>query len=176
MKYKIYSFLILLIIVSCKENSEDILKETTENWIEKNTNNPKSDEFIEFNIIDTLNLNEKNDKVYLSIQNDIKNYEKGLEDIEIGLKYLDRGISEGKADIADIKEGENVRMIAAQAQTKLDSLIKRAETHKQKYFDQEIYRVRHKFRINNSYNAPMLNSYLFVIDSKHEVIDALKDN
>ena len=176
MKNTIYIILTFLLIVSCKQSSEDILKEKTENWIEKNANNPKSYEFVEFKILDTLNMNEQNDEVYKNIQKDIKNYERGLEGYKTGLKYLDRAISEGKAEEKDIEEGKKTREIVAKGQTELDSLIKKAEKHKEKYFNQEIYRVNHKFRINNALNAPMLNTYMFILNSKYEVLDAIKSN
>lgn len=176
MNNTIYSILIFLLLVSCKQSSEDILKEKTENWIEKNVSNPKNYELVEFRIVDTLNLNKKNDEVYKTLQIEISNYEIGLKGYKTGLKYLDRVISEGKAEEKDIGESKKTKELVAKGQTELDSLIKKAERYKRKYLNQDIYRVNHKFRIDNTLNTPILNTYMFILNSKHEVLDAVKNN
>ena len=172
---KLLTILICIITLSCAENKEDLLKKSAENWISKNANNPKSYEFVNFKIIDTLNLNKQNDTVYISLNKDLENYQRGIRGYENGIKILDRTIEEGKADEKDILESKIIRRVISKTKITIDSLNKLIDNRKEKYFGKTIYNTKLKFRINNNFNAPILHESSFFITENNEVLETDAD-
>tara|TARA_Y100000815_G_C13110290_1_gene412857 strand:+ start:137 stop:634 length:498 start_codon:yes stop_codon:yes gene_type:complete len=162
-------------MLSCAENKEDLLKKSAENWISQNANNPKSYEFVDFKIIDTLNLTEQNDTVFISLNKDLENYQRGIKGYENGIKILDRAIEQGKADENDILEGKIIRRVISKTKFTIDSLNNLIENRKKKYFGKTIYNTKLKFRINNDFNAPILHESSFFITDNNEILDTDAD-
>jgi len=173
-KYKYLILITFIITLSCTESETELLKKKTTELIIKNANNPKSYELVEFKIIDTLEFNKENDETYKSISKSYENYKRGIKGYESGLKILDRAISEGKADKNDILKGKIIRRVLSKGKIKMDSFSNLLSEHKTKYFNKKIYKTKHKFRINNAFNAPILHEYIFIIGSDYEILDVDK--
>lgn len=166
MKKVIFALCLLFAIVSCSnenklKSNESKMKSGIKDYFEKNANDPKSYEFVDLKITDTLTLGE------VANQN---------------IEVIDKSIKDNIEFLKDRKkfEAEYPNPDAKMDFASYEEIIKYDKKSKELFekFSNSteivLYKVSHKYRLKNEFGAIILLTNDFVFDKDFIVVDMAK--
>lgn len=153
-----------LLILSCK-NNESKMKIGIKEYLGKNAKDPKSYEFIELKILDTVTFGEINKRIFDDLN-------EGIESAKKDIVFQNKLINEFPSLPSD-KEKEKIKEREAQ----ITSLTKELGANKSDFTNKEIagYVTRHKFRIKNGFGALDLDEMFVEFDKDCNLLEMDKD-
>ena len=155
---------LLILLISCNSN-ESKMKSGIKEYLEKNAKDPKSYEFVELKILDTVTIGELN--------------EKKVEDNEYELKSENDNIIFQKKQISDfpsLPRFENDSIIKA-SEEKIIRLKNELEINKKDLNNKEIvgYLGTHKYRLKNGFGALDLSEMFVEFDKDFNFLEMKKN-
>lgn len=153
-------FSFALIIISCDSNQNKI-ENSLKKYFNENANDPSSYEPLETNIIDTLIYSEIAKNKISNLEEDIKEYDKEIIEIEEEIE---------KSEFESLKNISEERL-----KNRIDSkeLMSSDINKLQPYLNNDsvlAYIVQHKYRAKNGFGAITLSNGYFAINTKNEIL------
>lgn len=152
-------------MISCNSN-ESKMKNGIKDYLEINAKDPKSYEFVELKILDTVTVGEINKRIVDDI----------IYDIELAKENL---VFENKL-INDYPNSSNLLTNKAkikESETLIATLTKELEANKKDFKDKNVigYIAKHKFRIKNGFGALDLSEMYVEFDKDFNFLEMDKD-
>ena len=151
---------ITLLIVSCNSD-ESKMKSGIKEYLDKNAKDPKSYEFVELKILDTVTVGEVNKRIVDDLTYDIENAKK---EIVFQNKLI--------TDYPSLPSTEQ-RIKIKESETQIAALIKELEASKKDFKDKNVvgYIANHKFRIKNGFGALDLSEMYVEFDKDFNFLE-----
>ena len=175
MKKTISILVLAVLIISCNSN-ESKMKTEIKNYLDKNAKDPKSYEFVELKVLDTI-VEGKFAKTQIESNND------GIKENEDALKKNEVTLKTSEEDKAKYKDNSFDEFIIG-AKTDIETSKKAIEEYKKeneilkKHLDsKEVlgYIATHKCRMKNGYGALDLAEYYVEFDKDFKLLEMDKD-
>ena len=147
-----------VLIFSCSNESK--MKSEIKNYLDKNAKDPKSYEFVELKILDTVTIGDIDKRIVEDITYDI---ETNKEDIVFQNKLI--------KDYPSISNDEQKAIIDS-VQNVIATLTKELDANKKDFANKEIlgYVATHKFRIKNGFGALDLDEMWVEFDKDFKLL------
>ncbi len=188
MKKIISTLLVTLLVISCSQNENDIKSEIND-YFEKNAKDPKSYEFVELKIADTITVEdcikssqENNVEFILTCKTNIEDYKtkiikKETEIIEIkNMPYTSASDKEkliidfNKSIEIKKKRIDSLNIKISETETEINK-IKNAKNKK----DIVCFLYKHKYRLKNGFGALDLVESYFLFDKNNKLLTKSED-
>jgi hypothetical protein len=153
-----------LLMVSCNSN-ESKMKSGIKDYLDKNAKDPKSYEFVELKILDTVTVGEVNKRIVDDLTYDIESAKKDIVfQNKLITDYPSLPSTEQKAKIKD-------------SETQIATLTKELEANKKDFKDKNVvgYVATHKFRIKNGFGALDLSEMFVEFDKDFNFLEMDKN-
>ena len=188
MKKVILTSLMSLFLISCSQNENSIKSEISD-YFEKNAKDPKSYEFVELKIVDTITAEdcikssqENNAEFILSCKTNIEDYKTKIIKREtdiLEVKNMEYTSSSEKGNlIIDINKSiESKKKLIDSLEAKISDIeienekIKKVENKK----DILCFVYKHKYRLKNGFGALDLVESYFLFDKNNKLLNKSED-
>lgn len=149
-----------LLMISCNSN-ESKMKSEIKEYLDKNAKDPKSYEFVELKILDTVTIGEVNKRIVDDLNYDIESAKK---DIVFQNKLI--------TDFPSLPSDEQKAKIK-DSETQIATLTKELQVNKRDFKDTNVvgYVATHKFRIKNGFGALDLSEMFVEFDKDFNFLE-----
>jgi PBP1b-binding outer membrane lipoprotein LpoB len=153
-----------ILMISCNSN-ESKMKSGIKDYLDKNAKDPKSYEFIELKILDTVTVGEINKRIVDDLTYEI---EMVKEDIVFQKKLI--------SDFPSLPSDEEKSKIN-ELELEMTNLTKELNANKKDFTSKDVvgYITRHKFRIKNGFGALDLSEMYVEFDKNFKLLEMDKD-
>lgn len=153
-----------ILMISCN-NNESKMKSGIKEHLNKNAKDPKSYEFVELKILDTVTVGEINKRIVDDITYDI---ERAKEDIIFQTKLIN--------DYPSLPNDDNKSKIK-EYELEIANLTQKLNANKKDFTNKEIagYVANHKFRLKNGFGALDLSEMFVEFDKDFNFLEMDKN-